>query len=108
VRRILANAIPDEVALEQNYPNPFNPSTVIEYAVPDESFVKLTIFNIIGQEVATLVNETLPAGYHSASWNASNVNGGAFPSGIYIYRLNATSQISGEVSTRSGKMQLMK
>jgi hypothetical protein len=68
----------------QNYPNPFNPSTTIRYELPAESQVAITILNILGQEVATLVNEVQKAGSRSVEWNASN-----FASGVYYYRVQA-------------------
>jgi len=71
-------------SLEQNYPNPFNPSTVIEYAVPKESIVNLSIFNVLGELVSTLVNEQKKPGYYEYQFNASDL-----ASGIYIYRIQA-------------------
>ena len=70
--------------LAQNYPNPFNPTTKIEYSIPLQSQVELKIYNVVGQEVATLVNEVQKSGIHSAKFNASNL-----ASGIYFYRLVA-------------------
>jgi hypothetical protein len=70
--------------LEQNYPNPFNPSTTIGYALPQGSYVTLTVFNTLGQQVATLINETRGAGYHNVQFN-----GTGFASGVYFYRLRA-------------------
>lgn len=80
---------PVTFSLLQNYPNPFNPSTTIKYDLPKDSRVSLKLFNIIGQEVATLVNEEQKAGYKSVEWNASGV-----ASGVYFYRLNAGSYTS--------------
>ena len=79
-------AIPTVYSLSQNYPNPFNPSTTIEFQLPHRDFVKLSVSNIIGQEVAVLVNEEKGAGTHRVVWNA-----GVLPSGIYFYRLETTS-----------------
>jgi hypothetical protein len=76
--------IPKEYALSQNYPNPFNPLTAIKYDLPKDSRVNLKVFNILGQEVTTLVNEEQKAGYRSVQWNASNV-----ASGVYFYRIQA-------------------
>jgi hypothetical protein len=84
-------------ALEQNYPNPFNPSTTIKYSLPENSFVKLALFNLLGEEVAILVNETKEAGAYSLSFDASDL-----PSGTYIYQLQAGSSI------KSMKMVLLK
>lgn len=76
------STLPTEFALEQNYPNPFNPMTSIEFQVSSFKFVKLKVFDIIGKEVATLVNEKLSAGTYSVNWDAAE-----FPSGVYFYRL---------------------
>lgn len=78
------DAIPVVFSLEQNYPNPFNPSTSIKYSIPMNSLVTLKVYNILGQEVATLVNETLEAGNYSASFNATKL-----ASGVYLYRIEA-------------------
>jgi hypothetical protein len=75
--------------LAQNYPNPFNPSTVIRYSIPKESFVTLKIYNLLGQEVATLVSEDKPAGTYNVRFSASDVSPGKLTSGIYLYRLDA-------------------
>ena len=71
-------------SLSQNFPNPFNPSTSIRYAIPRESDVKLVVYDVMGREIATLVNERLNAGTYTVDWNASE-----FPSGVYFYRLTA-------------------
>lgn len=76
--------MPDFIKLYQSYPNPFNPTTTIEYDLSVATFVTLKIFNTLGQEVTTLVNEMQSPGYKSIKWNASNL-----PSGIYFYRLTA-------------------
>jgi hypothetical protein len=70
--------------LNQNYPNPFNPSTQIEFNLPGALKVDLKVYNILGQEVATLLNETLTPGRHSVTFNA-----GSLATGVYIYRINA-------------------
>lgn len=80
--------IPVEFGLSQNYPNPFNPSTMIQYQLPENSKVTLQVFDVLGREVATLVNEQMEAGYHQVSFNASNL-----ASGMYIYRLQAGDQV---------------
>ncbi len=78
--------IPEEYKLEQNYPNPFNPTTTIKYSIPKTSFVSLKIYNLIGEEVATLVNEENSIGNYEIEFNATSL-----PSGIYFYRLQAGS-----------------
>jgi hypothetical protein len=78
-------AVPNTFSLSQNFPNPFNPSTVIRYQLPAASFVSLKIFNLIGQEVATLVNGYQEAGRYSQIFTSSN----GMPSGIYFYRIHA-------------------
>jgi L-ascorbate metabolism protein UlaG (beta-lactamase superfamily) len=75
---------PSSFSLGQNYPNPFNPTTNIEYTVPKSGFVSLKIFSAIGQEVASLVNFTQPAGTYNVGWHAND-----FSSGVYFYRIEA-------------------
>jgi len=84
-------AQPDAYSLSQNYPNPFNPSTHIHYNLPEESYVVLSIHNILGQTVAVLVNENQAAGYHRVLWDGTSDFGEQVPSGIYFYRLSAGS-----------------
>jgi hypothetical protein len=89
--------IPVEFVLAQNYPNPANPSTTIEFDLPKSSQVTLKVFNILGEEVATLVSGQLAAGKYTYDWDGSNV-----ASGVYLYRIEA----EGFVQTR--KMILMR
>jgi hypothetical protein len=92
---------PVEYSLTQNYPNPFNPSTIIKYSIPETGNVQLKVYDIIGNEVATLVNETKSPGSYEVSFNASQLS-----SGVYIYLLRATG--SGQVFVQTRKMILMK
>ena len=80
----LAVNTPKEFILDQNYPNPFNPETTIQFEIPENSDVKLGVYNILGQEIAVLVNDFRNAGTYSVSFNGSNI-----PSGIYFYRLES-------------------
>lgn len=78
--------IPGDFALNQNYPNPFNPSTIIGYEVATAGFVSLKVFNMLGEEVATLVSEMKSPGMYETSWSADGL-----PSGVYFYRMTAGS-----------------
>jgi hypothetical protein len=77
---------PTHYSLQQNYPNPFNPSTTISFTLPSKSHVTLKVFDIMGREIAILVNGEMFAGNHTQKWNPSNIS-----SGIYFYRLEAGS-----------------
>jgi len=94
--------VPDVFALEQNYPNPFNPSTTINFSLAADSKVSLTVFDILGQEVANLINGNIAAGSHEINFNASDVN-----SGVYFYRIDATG-VDGTNFTSVKKMILTK
>jgi hypothetical protein len=91
------SSLPNDYALKQNYPNPFNPSTTIEYSIPKNGLVKLVVYDILGKEVATLVNDVKIAGNYLIDFNASNLT-----SGIYFYKIS-----SGEFSSVK-KMLLIK
>jgi len=91
------DVLPEEFSLYQNYPNPFNGISIIKYSIPYSSQVTLKIFNTLGQEIETLVNEEKSVGTYTLNWNASNL-----PSGVYVYRLQA----GGFVQSR--KMILLK
>jgi len=88
---------PSEFFLSQNYPNPFNSSTRIKYQIPEMSFVTLKVFDIIGSEIATVVNEEKHPGTYDITWYAKSL-----PSGVYFYQLKAGSFIE------TKKMLLMK
>jgi photosystem II stability/assembly factor-like uncharacterized protein len=91
------NVLPAVYALKQNYPNPFNPATTIKFALPVPAFVRLVIYNSLGEAVKTLVNDNRPAGFYTAVFDAKDLS-----SGMYIYRLEAGSYVS------SAKMLLIK
>lgn len=82
VEDAFSGIIPLEYNLHQNYPNPFNAVTTIEYSLPQNSWVNLTVHNILGQQIELLVDSEMGAGFHNASWNASDI-----PSGVYFYTL---------------------
>jgi hypothetical protein len=82
----ISSEIPDEYNLKQNYPNPFNPSTTIQFSIPEQTFVKLGIFNSLGEKISTLVNEELKTGSYKYEWNAENLS-----SGIYYYSLTTNN-----------------
>src|SRR5574341_400501 len=83
--------IPHNFFVGQNIPNPFNAETIIAFGLPQASQVKLEIFNILGQNVKTLVDGKLEAGYHQISWDGKNANGKKVVSGVYFYRLKTES-----------------
>ena len=89
--------IPIIYALEQNYPNPFNPSTTIKYSIPEEGFVKLAVYNMLGEEVAILVNAQQKAGRYEYNFDASGL-----ASGVYVYRIESSNFVSAK------KLMLMK
>ena len=83
--------------MNQNYPNPFNPTTNISFSIPQSGFVKLSVFNLLGQEVARLVDGTMQAGFHNVTFKAENLN-----TGVYIYKLEANDLV------QTKKMTLLK
>lgn len=80
--------LPSQLALDQNYPNPFNPTTTIRYALPEAGNVRLDVFNVLGQRVATLINGEQTAGFHSLQFDGSRLS-----SGVYLYRLQSGNQV---------------
>lgn len=94
--------IPEVYALDQNYPNPFNPSTTINYELPQQSDVEIIIYDILGQEVTTLVSEKQGTGYQSVQWDGRNGEGIQVATGAYIYKLDAGA------FTKTRKMLLLK
>ncbi|MEJ2193567.1 MAG: FlgD immunoglobulin-like domain containing protein [Ignavibacteriaceae bacterium] len=99
--------VPKEYDLSQNYPNPFNPSTSIEFSVPVNSNVTLTIYNLLGQAITTLVNEEMNAGTYNVVWNGEDQNGIKVSSGIYLYKMRAKGT-TGEEFQHTRKMVLLK
>jgi hypothetical protein len=86
-----SSGLPTQFALGQNYPNPFNPTTEISFALPNAADVELSVYNLLGQKVTTLVNGAMPAGNHSVTWDGTSESGGSVASGIYFYRISAGS-----------------
>jgi hypothetical protein len=93
---------PASYGLEQNYPNPFNPSTSIKFALPSEARVTLKVYNLLGQQVALIVNNSFQAGNHNVKFDASKMK-----SGIYMYTIQARG-IDGSQFTCTKKMMLLK
>ncbi len=81
--------LPSEYNLFQNYPNPFNPTTIISYALPKISFVTMRIYDVLGREVKTLINQEQAPGIHRVEWKGDNNYGSKIASGTYIYRIEA-------------------
>ncbi|MEJ2242848.1 MAG: T9SS type A sorting domain-containing protein, partial [Candidatus Bathyarchaeota archaeon] len=94
---VVNNKIINDYRLSQNFPNPFNPSTKIEYSIPQSSQIQIKVFDVLGNEIKTLINEEKPSGAYELTWNAENL-----PSGVYFYQMRA----GGFVQTR--KMILLK
>ena len=86
--------LPKTFALHQNYPNPFNPVTTLRYDLPEKSLVNITIYDLLGRQVTTLINQTQDAGYKSVIWDATNDYGKPVSAGIYLYQIHAGQYIS--------------
>ena len=94
--------LPTKVKLNQNYPNPFNPITKISYEMPSDGFVKVSILDMMGREVKTLVESSQVSGMRSVTWNATDNNDQPVSAGVYLYKI----QIRGITKTR--KMVFLK
>ncbi len=95
------SALPERFSLGQNYPNPFNPSTIIPYQLAASSQVRLEVFNLLGQHIATLVDGERAAGFHTATWRTTDGAGRAVGAGVYIYRMTV------EAESQTGRMVLI-
>ena len=100
---VVQYAGPATFALDQNFPNPFNPTTTIQYQLPTDSRVTLKVYDLLGREVTTLLNEDRPAGYHDARWDASNT-----ASGVYFYRIDARPLNNSQNFQQVKKLMVMK
>ncbi len=98
---LTGRALPARFALGPNYPNPFNPSTIIPYQLAVSAAVRLEVFNLLGQHIATLVDGERPAGFHTATWHAVDAAGRAVGAGVYIYRMTVG------VERQTGRMVLL-
>lgn len=96
------NGIPMVFALDQNYPNPFNPSTTIRFAIPNSAETRLVVYDMLGREVRTLINNMMDVGFYEATWDGKNNVGTQVASGMYIYRIEAGTFVS------TKKMMLLK
>ena len=99
---MVANTTHESYALEKNYPNPFNPNTTIHYELPEETYVTIKIFNTLGREIRTLVNENKPAGTYAVQWDGRDEQGNPVVSGLYFYQIQAGK------FNKTRKMLLMK
>ena len=86
-------AIPQDFALDPNYPNPFNPTTTIRFSLPQAGEAELSLYNLLGQRVATLVKGAQEAGVHTLFWDGRDGQGRELASGVYLYRLQAGVQV---------------
>lgn len=98
----IKDILPETFRLSQNYPNPFNPITVIEYSLPEQSHVKIEVFNILGQKVKKLIDEPSSAGYYRIEWDGTDSDGKQVSTGIYFYRMQAGDSI------KTKKMMILK
>jgi hypothetical protein len=96
--------VPTQLTLDQNYPNPFNPSTTVRYGLPESQNVRISVYSLLGQEIAVLVNGTQSPSTYTVVWNGKDRNGVDLPSGMYIIRLQARSISGGQ----SGEKQIVK
>jgi hypothetical protein len=104
----LGAEVPKEYSLGQNYPNPFNPSTTIQFGLPVPSQVSVRIYNLLGQKVAEVADGVFAPGYHEVLWKGTLSSGSTASSGVYFYRIEASSSIDGQKFVQVRKMMLMK
>lgn len=104
------NSLPKKFTFHQNYPNPFNPATTFRYNIPENSIVNLTIYDLLGRQVRTLINQTQDAGNKLVIWNATNDNGKPVSAGVYLYKIQVIQKDGGQTGEymQMKKMILMK
>ncbi|MCH7733422.1 MAG: T9SS type A sorting domain-containing protein [Candidatus Marinimicrobia bacterium] len=103
-----SEVVPETFVLHGAFPNPFNAATTIHYALPEFSYVEITVFDIMGREVTTLINGFVNAGFKERVWDGANASGQPVPSGMYFYRLDARAIESGERFYQTRKMVLLR
>ena len=99
---------PYRFGLEPNYPNPFNPATTIYYLLPEPSQLQLTVYDLAGRTVTTLINGPTDAGYRSVVWRGLDASGQPVPAGVYLYRVTARGFATGQRFSQTRKMILLK
>ncbi|MFQ6608280.1 MAG: FlgD immunoglobulin-like domain containing protein [Fidelibacterota bacterium] len=105
---VYEEGIPEEYSLTMNFPNPFNPATTIRYDLPEASYVSLVIYDILGREVRTILDNREEAGFKSVIWDGKDNSGNMASTGIYIYTLKARSQESKKTFHKTRKMVLLR
>ncbi len=103
----VSNQLPTRFALEQNYPNPFNPSTTMRFAVQQASHTDISVYDVLGRKVATLVSQELTPGFYNATWNGTDQSGRIAASGIYFVRMTADAG-NAKTFTAMQKIMLLK
>ncbi|MBS1270890.1 MAG: hypothetical protein MAGBODY4_00017 [Candidatus Marinimicrobia bacterium] len=99
--------LPSEYALQQNYPNPFNPTTTVRYSLPEAGTVNITVYNLLGQPVKTLINTQQEPGYYTISWDGADAFGQQVSSGMYLYKIQVMNGTDTRYQTVR-KMMLMR
>jgi len=101
--------VPEQFTVSYNYPNPFNPVTNIEFSLANEASVKLTIYNLLGQEVRQIVNENMSSGYYRVFWDGRNQSGQMVSTGVYLYKIMIMNRTTGEIYlNKTQKMVMVK
>lgn len=108
VKDTASSSVPAKYSLSSNYPNPFNPSTTIRYDLPEDSFLELRIYSLLGHEVRTLTEGSEAAGFKNVVWDGKNSFGNSVSSGMYFYRLDAISYESDKEFHQTRKMILLR